>query len=315
MKKEFTFTSCDRKTPIHVIMWMPQIPIRAILQISHGMVEYIERYDEFATFLSQRGYLVVGHDHLGHGASALTCEEHGYFEKKHGNEIVIGDIRKLYHIMKKQFPDVPYFMLGHSMGSFLLRQYIQMYGKDLSGAVIMGTGSHSAATALSGMVLCKMLSLLKGDHYRSQTVNNLAFGSYNRRFQPSRTSYDWLTKDTTIVDKYAAHPWCTFTFTVNAYFHMFRGLLTLTSKKNRNQIPKDLPLFLVSGADDPVGNFGKSVKHVLRQYKKAKIQDVSMKLYPKDRHEILNELDRETVYQDIFEWLEKHMDSPLFPLS
>lgn len=311
-KKEFTFLSCDHQTHIHVITWIPSSPIRAILQISHGMTEHIQRYHDFASFLCQQGYLVVGQDHLGHGASVQKDDLRGYFHKTQGNAILIGDMRKLHLKMHKQFPNVPYFMLGHSMGSFLLRQYLQTYGEDssvsdLSGAIIMGTGNLPASVLIPALFLCKLVAFFKGDQYRSTFINNLAFGSYNRNFRPVRTSYDWLTRDTKHVDLYAADPWCTFIFTANAYYHMFRGMLTLTLKKNQNKIPKQLPLFLVSGKADPVGNFGKGVLQVMKQYQKIGIQDISMKLYPNDRHEILNELDYETVYQDILEWMEAHI--------
>lgn len=304
MKKEFSFLSCNKQTRIHAIAWIPSGPVKAILQISHGMVEYIDRYDELASCLCQKGYLVVGQDHLGHGASVLNEEDHGYFHKTHGNAIVLGDIHKLYLLMKKHFPSTPYFMLGHSMGSFLLRQYLQTYSDPLNGAIIMGTGNQPAPVLISGIVLCKLITLFKGDRYRSRLINNMAFGSYNRLFKPARTSYDWLTRDTEQVDKYAADPLCTFIFTANAYYNMFRGMLTLTRRKNLERIPKDLPIFLVSGADDPVGGFGKGVTHVFHEYQKLHIQDVSMKLYPTDRHEIIRELDKETVFEDLAEWLD-----------
>lgn len=306
-KKEFTFLSCDKYTKIHVITWIPSSSVKAVLQISHGMVEYIDRYDDFARFLCEHGYLVVGQDHLGHGASVQTNEDHGYFHSHNGNAIVVGDIHKLYNIMKKHFPSVPYFMLGHSMGSFLLRQYLQLYGNNLSGAIIVGTGYQPAPILLSGMLLCRIIAFFKGDRYRSELVNKMAFGSFNRSFQPARTPYDWLSKDSEQVDLYASHPWCTFSFTVNAYYYMFRGMLTLTSSKNRKRIPNTLPILMLSGDMDPVGNFGKGVKQVFHQFQKMNMKDLSLKLYPNDRHEILNETDRLIVYKDILHWLEQHI--------
>ncbi|MDD7389673.1 MAG: alpha/beta hydrolase [Lachnospiraceae bacterium] len=305
MKKHFTYLSSDGITNIHAIEWIPDREVKAILQISHGMVEYIDRYDDFARYLNQYGIYVTGNDHLGHGLSVQRDSLHGYFHKDKGNEYVIGDIHKLRKTAEKKYPHVPYFMLGHSMGSFLIRQYMELYGKGLSGVIIMGTGSQPVPVLIGGKILCRCIAAVKGWEYRSALIDNMAFASYNKRFEPARTDKDWLTKDETIVDAYLASPWCTFRFTVNAYYHMFRGIQFLQKKKNIQKIPQDLPLFLVSGADDPVGNFGKSVRRVYKNYKACGIQNVHMKLYADDRHEILNETDRHTVYKDILNWIEK----------
>lgn len=308
MKREFTFLSRDSVTQIHAIEWKPNGEVKAVLQMCHGMVEYIDRYDGFATFLTEHGYYVVGHDHLGHGESVQGEEYHGYFHENKGNEYVIGDIHKLRVMTQKKYPDVPYFMLGHSMGSFLIRQYMELYGQNLAGVIVMGTGSQPAVVLGAGRMLCRIIAAFKGWNYRSSLIDNMAFGSYNKKFEPARTDKDWLTKDEQIVDAYRAHPWCTFRFTVNAYYHMFRGIQFLQNKKNIERIPKDLPLLLVAGADDPVGNFGKSVREVSEIYKNCGIKDVELKLYEADRHEILNELDRETVYEDLLNWMERKSD-------
>lgn len=308
MKSEFFYPSRDGVTSIHAIEWIPTQKPRAILQISHGMVEYIARYDEFAEYLCERGIYVVGQDHLGHGQSVVNEESHGYFHEKNGNEFVIGDIHELRRRTRERYPEIPYFMLGHSMGSFLTRQYIQTYGNGLAGVIIMGTGYQPAAILHGGRAVCRILSVLKGDHHRSHLVNNMAFGGYNKRFNPARTEVDWLTKDEAIVDKYREDPWCTFLFTVNAYYNMFGGMLELTKKENLKRIPRKLPVFFVSGKDDPVGNFGKGVEKVCREYREVGIKDVSIKLYEDDRHEILNELDRQQVYEDIEKWMGKVLE-------
>ncbi len=307
MKKEFTFLSADGVTRIHAIQWKPQGEIKAVLQLCHGMVEYIDRYDAFAASLNKRGICVIGHDHLGHGMSVSNQENYGFFHHSKGNEMVIADIRRLFLYIEKQFPHIPHFMLGHSMGSFLLRQYIQQYPKDIDGAIIMGTGYHSKAECMIGIILCRILQQIKGDHYRSAFVNKMAFGSYNSSFKPSRTDYDWLTRDEQIVDAYQAHPWCTFIFTVNAYLHMLRGILALTDKKKRRNISREMPVLFVSGGDDPVGGFGKGVKKVYQQFQKLQINDLSLKLYPKGRHEILNEINRLDVFTHIGDWLEERI--------
>ncbi len=304
VKRDFTFASTDGVTKIHGIEWKPEGEIKAILQICHGMVEYIDRYDGFASFLTEYGYYVVGHDHLGHGQSVQSEEDHGYFAHPNGNECVIGDIHRLRRMVQKKYPDIPYFMLGHSMGSFLIRQYMEMHGEGLAGVIVMGTGLQPGAVLTAGKAICKTIARFKGWRHRSNFVDNMAFASYNKKFEPARTDKDWLTKDEAVVDAYRAHPWCTFQFTVNAYYQMFCGIQY--AQTHVEQIPKALPLFVVAGADDPVGNFGKSVTEVSETYKKAGIKDVSLKLYENDRHEILNETDRQTVYEDILGWLEAH---------
>lgn len=305
MKQHFTYQSQDGVTRIHAIEWIPDRPVQAVLQICHGMVEYIDRYDEFARYLADHGYYVTGHDHLGHGKSVQDDSCHGYFHETKGNEYVIGDIHRLRKRTRKKYPDVPYFILGHSMGSFLVRQYIELYGKGLNGVIIMGTGSQPAPLLTAGKLLCRVIAAFKGWNYRSQLIDNMAFASYNKRFEPARTDKDWLTKDEKIVDAYLAHPWCSFRFTVNSYYHMFRGIQFLQKKKNIRKIPRDLPLFFVAGADDPVGNFGKSVQKVYKIYQVCQIKDVQIKLYANDRHEILNETDREDVYKDLLNWIEE----------
>lgn len=308
MKRHFTYPSRDGLTQIHAIEWKPEGEVKAVLQMCHGMVEFIDRYDEFARFMTDKGFYVVGHDHLGHGESVRSDEFHGFFHQKLGNEYVIGDIHKLRELTQKQYPDVPYFMLGHSMGSFLIRQYMKMYGKGLAGVIVMGTGCQPPAMVAAGKLLCRIIAAVKGWNYRSTLIDNMAFASYNKRFEPARTPKDWLTKDAKIVDEYIANPWCNFTFTVNAYYHMFRGMQMIAKKENLEKIPKELPVFFVAGADDPVGNFGKSVQKVYEKYKDCGIRDVSIELYENDRHEILNETDRQTVYADLAAWMAARME-------
>lgn len=301
-KREFTYPSKDGKTQIHAIEWIPEQEVKAVLQICHGMVEYIDRYHEFASYLAERGIYVTGHDHLGHGQSVNSEDEYGYFPQPDGNKCVVLDIHNLRKITMEKYPDVPYFMLGHSMGSFLLRQYLTMFSKGLAGAVIMGTGHQPRMILSAGQMVCKLTALFKGWKYRSQLVNNLSFGSYNKKFEPAETSKDWITSYKPIRDKYVSDPLTSFTFTVGGYYQMFEGMKVLDTKGSVDKIRKDLPVFFVAGADDPVGEFGKTVQLVFGKYKNAGIQDVSIKLYEGDRHEILNETDREQVYEDLYHW-------------
>lgn len=308
MKKvHIQYLSHDHKTLIHAVRWIPDQEVKGILQISHGMVEFIERYEEFAEYMTKKGFLVTGNDHLGHGDSVRSKDQYGFFNEKNGNAVLLLDLYQLQRKTKELYPNVPYFLLGHSMGSFLARQYLCLYGKELDGAIIMGTGYHSRFEAKLGMQLTKMIAAIKGWGYRSKFVNALAFGSYNRKFKPGRTDKDWLTKDEKIVDDYIKDERCQFLFTLNGYYNLFFSLAKLSNKDYIQKMPKNLPVLFVSGEDDPVGNFGKGVKKVVDTFKENGMKRVSCKMYPNDRHEILNELDRKKIYQDLYEWIQKTM--------
>lgn len=304
MKQEFYYPSRDGKTQIHAIEWIPEGEIKGVLQICHGMVEYINRYDEFAEFMAGHDYYVTGHDHLGHGKSIQTEEDLGYFNETRGNQYVIGDIHKLRELTMKKHPGVPYYMLGHSMGSFLLREYLTMYGTGLAGAIIMGTGYQGALVLNAGQLICRVLAAFKGWKYRSKFVDNLSFGSYNKKFEPAETTKDWITSDKERKKKYVEDPLCSYMFTLGAYYQMFEGMKVLTRKDSIARIPKELPILFVSGEDDPVGAFGKGIIKVYEKYKSAGIHNLSIHLYKGDRHEILNEVNRKDVYEDLRRWIE-----------
>lgn len=308
MKRNLYYTSADGETRIHAILWIPEGEVRAVLQISHGMVEYIGRYERFAEYLNEYGICVVGNDHLGHGESVTSDEKHGFFKQPDGNECVIKDIHKLRLYMGKQYPNTPYFMLGHSMGSFLIRQYMMLHGEGLSGVIVMGTGAQPEPVLVLAKLLCRAMAACKGWEYRSKLVDQLAFSGNNKKFEPARTPQDWLTKDEKIVDAYRENPWCTFTFTLNGFYQLFRTIQFVQHKKNIQKIPKDLPLFFVAGSDDPVGNFGKGVRKVYESCLKAGAQNVELKLYENDRHEILNETDYMDVFEDLRKWLEENFE-------
>lgn len=307
MRDEFYFPSKDGNTEIHTIEWKPEGEVKAVLQICHGMVEYIRRYDEFAQFLCDRGYYVVGNDHLGHGKSIQAKSEYGFFNEKYGNACVLGDMHTLRHRTAKKYPGVPYFMLGHSMGATLLRQYIQMYGNGLSGAVLMGAAAdHKKAELLLGKRLCRVMAAFRGWHYRSKLVDKMVLGSFNKKFKPARTRADWITSDNDHLDVYVFDPLCSFISTVNVYYNIFSGMIGTQRKESVYMVPKGLPILFMSGADDPVGGFGKGVRKIYEKYRAAGIQDVALRLYTGDRHELLNETDREQVYEDLLEWFDEH---------
>ena len=300
-KEEFTFLSKNGKTQIHAVRWLPDTTeYRAVLQITHGMIEYIDRYDAFASYLASLGFLVVGHDHLGHGASVETEKDWGYFADQ-PSDTVIADMNTLRTLTAKEHPGLPYFMLAHSMGSYMLRKYLSIYGTGLAGAVIMGTGYIPDSQVKIAIRAVTASAKIHGWDYHSDLVRKLTFGKPYHRYDltGADAGNSWLTKDEKIVKAYYSDPRCTFTFSNNAYLGLFEAVYFDNRSENIAKIPKTLPLFLVSGKDDPVGNLGEGVQYVYKKYQEAGILDTSCKLYENDRHEILNETDKETVYRDI----------------
>ena len=303
--EDIFYPSKDGKNTIHACIWRPAGEIKGVVQIIHGMCEYAERYARFAEFLTSKGYLVCAEDHLGHGKSAANEKGLGYFCKQRSTKIILDDIRSLHRAVKKQTEGKPYFVLGHSMGSFFCRKYISLYGSELSGAVIMGTGFKNSFTLGFALAAVRLNSLVLGWHHRSKLLLKLAFGSYNKKFKSAESDYAWLSKDEENVSAYEADPLCGFPFTDNGYHILFSILKDACSHKTIEAIPKNLPILLVSGTDDPVGDYGKGVAKLKSKFDEAGIEDVTLKLYEEARHEILNDFCREEVEGDILEFIEK----------
>ena len=271
------------------------------------MVEYVERYEEFACYLVSKGYAVLGHDHLGHGKTAENEEELGYFAEKDGDRHVIGDMYRITCKGRELWPGVPLFIMGHSMGSYFTRRYLTKYSRKVDGAVIMGTGFMPLVTVAAAKRIADVICKTKGSRYRSPLLYKLTLGGNNKRIKELRTENDWLSNNTESVDAYNKDPFCSFIFTAGAYRDFFCILVDLAKKKDFDAMNKELPVFFVAGAEDPVGNYGKGVETCYKQFKNMGFSDVTMKLYPGDRHEILNELDRELVYEDIYAWLSERV--------
>lgn len=308
----FTFLSNDGKTAIHAVKWMPDNgEMKAILQITHGMVEFIERYEPFAEFLTSKGYMVVGHDHIGHGQSVNTKEDWGFFCEENPSDTVVADMHKLRMIIQEEYAQLPYFMLGHSMGSFMLRKYLTLYHDNLRGAIIMGTGFTPEKLTALALKLTACITRIRGARYRSKLIQSLAFGADYKNFDMTgeKPEKSWLTKDVEIVKAYYKEPRCTFMFTVNGYKGLFEAVNFSCNAENAAKIPKKLPLFLVSGDKDPVGGLGKGVKEVYDMYKHAGMLDLTYKLYKDDRHEILNETDKQMIYGDLLAWMNVRIDT------
>lgn len=303
MKRHFNFDSSDKTTKIHGIEWKPAGKPRAVLQLVHGMVEYIDRYDHFANYLTRQGFCVIGHDHLGHGQSVSHENQYGFFHETHGNRCLIQDIHRLRQMIDKKYKDIPHLILGHSMGSFLLRQYLMYYAEGLDGAIIMGTGYHPTLEVQFGKLLCRGLAAIRGWDYRSNLVNFIAVGQYNTRFRSEGSQKGWVTSHQDIRTHYEADPLCSFIFTLNGFYTLMDTLDEITHTEYLDAMPKELPLLFVSGSQDPVGQFEKGVRKVYHQYRVADFRNLRLKFFENARHEVLNERCMDETYQFIYDWM------------
>lgn len=304
-KIKSTYKSKDCIHDISYHVWFPQGEVKGIVQLSHGMCEYILRYNEFAEFMVSNGYVVCGNDHLGHGDSINSDDDLGYFCEKDGWQIVVKDMFTLTRIMKKNYPNIPYFMFGHSMGSFLSRAYCIKYGKHLDGVVFCGTSGGIAG--ITGMIsLVNGLERAHGDRYRSKAVDSLAFGKNNDRIARKITPHDWISRDKEIVEKYKNDKKCTFIFTLNGFDNLMRVLWYVSNEKWYSSFRKNLPVFLIAGDSDPIGDYGKGVEKVYDKMKNHNC-NVEFKLYVGARHELINETNRSDVYQDVLKFFNKHL--------
>lgn len=308
---EFTYISANGKTPLHAVEWLPEGDILAVVQIAHGVSEHILRYEPFARFLTERGFAVVGHDHLGHGGSVIERKNPLYFGPEGSWDAVVQDIEVRRQHARKKFPGVPYFLLGHSMGSFLARTYLIRHHGTVDGAIIMGTGQMGAPLVKAGIFAAKLESRRLGEDVPSSLINKIAFAPYNKPFAPNRTPYDWLSVNEENVDAYIAHPLCGGIPSPGLFREMLSGISCITTQKNVEQMDKNTPILFISGEMDPVGDLGKGVKKAYESFLAAGMQDVALKLYPGLRHEILNEDCREQVYEDLFQWMGTKTAVPL----
>ena len=304
-REDIYYDSRDEVSRIHAVCWIPEERPKAIFQIIHGMQEYAARYDEFATYLAGKGYLVVAEDHLGHGLSSKP-EDYGYFCEDDAPTVVVRDVHRLKKMVQEQYPGIPIILMGHSMGSFILRNYLCRYGTGIQGAIIMSTGSMSGFVLQSGVFMSKFIAAFESEglHYRSPMMENISFGSYNKRIANPKTKLDWLSANEENVQEYIADKMCGVPFTLNGYITLFRLIKGAQKQKNLDKMPKDLPILITGGADDPVGHYGKDLTSLFGKYSKMHIQDVTLKMYSGLRHEILNESNKLEIYADVYNWTE-----------
>lgn len=319
VESAFSYPSADGSTSIRARLWEPSSGTssvadapRAVVQVVHGMCEHMGRYDAFARFLAEHGIAVCGEDHIGHGASAAGPEELGHMPPREGKDILIADVDALRRMMTRRSDgEVPYFLFGHSMGSFIVRAYLtRPYAEGLAGAVLCGTGQQPRALSTAGNLLARALGRVLGTRHRSALIDGMGAGAYGKRIDHARTPFDWLSTDPAVVDAYLADERCGFMFTVGGYAALTDLTGEIADPSAVARVPRDLPLLFVSGAEDPVGGNGKGVDAAVKALRDAGVEDVREILYPGMRHEILNEPGRAQVLSDILAWLEGLLARP-----
>lgn len=304
MEEVFYFTSSTGEK-LYAKKWRNEErqKYRGVIQLVHGMEEHIGRYEDFAKLLISQGYIVVGHDHLGHGNSVKSEEDFGYFAKENGWEHLVEDVHILQNQVAKEYQELPYIIFGHSMGSLVTRTYLTKYQDNLAGVILSGTSGQKAGLFI-GQLLTKLIMLVKGDRYRSKLLEYLITGSFNKKFKPNRTKSDWITRDEEQIEKCQKDPKCGFNFTTNGYLNLLKGSYYL-SKQNHINKTVDLPMLFISGDKDPVGGMSKGVIRVTNMLQKAGLKQVEIRLFKDARHELLNELNRDEVCYVVLNWLKK----------
>ena len=302
---ETSFPSSDAIHSIFAEIYIPtKAQPRGIIQLAHGMVDYTGRYTELASYLTARGYILAGHHHLGHGNSVTDPEELGFFAEKGGIDYLVRDMHRMNKLLREKYPTLPITVLGHSMGSFITRLYINKYPHTVAAAIIHGTAGPNPILPI-GKLAVDIMTLFRGRRHRSAFIKKLAFMGYNSHFDKSEGAHAWLSRDTARVNVRDEDKFTSFDFTLSAYRDLFGLLGGANAKAWFSNYPKQLPTLIVSGDADPVGNYGKGPKYVYKKLLLCGASDVTLKLYPEARHELFNETNREEIFEDICAWLDK----------
>lgn len=305
-QREF-FPSTNGADRICYYRYLPEGEVRGVFQIAHGMAENAERYEDFIRYMCDAGWAVYIHEHVAHGGSAKDSDHLGLFLDGDQASIMVEDTRKMCAIAKGENPGKKVVLLGHSMGSFVSRLFVTKYGTEINGFVISGSGGANPAAG-AGLALIKVMKVFKGKDFRSKFIDKMAFGTFNDKFDDKRTDFDWLTRDQKIVDDYIASPHCGYLFSLDG----MKALMELNAGANKpgafKSTPKELPIFIISGSMDPVGDYGAGVERFYEAYRNAGVEQLQMKLYPDARHEVLNELNRDEVYEDVKSFAEKVLE-------
>jgi alpha-beta hydrolase superfamily lysophospholipase len=300
-----TFTLDTRDgVPVTVHRWLPDGEVRGVINLAHGMAEHAARYARFAAAANERGLAVYAEDHRGHGETARTEDELGHFADERGWALVLDDLHRVTERARAEHPDVPLVLLGHSMGSFLAQQYLFTFPDELDAVVLSGTNGPAGPVADAGALVARAERRRLGRRGRSTLLDQLTFGAYNKPYEPSRTRFDWLSRDPEEVDRYVADPWCGFIATTQFYIDLLSGVRLIGQvDRIREGARPDLPVYIFAGTDDPVGG-EKGIGKLLDLYEAGGLYDVTHRLYPGGRHEMLNESNRDEVTDDVLGWIQ-----------
>ncbi len=301
-KTNGSFKSVDGKTEIHYYSVLPNGKPKAVVQFLHGMAEHSERYNEFAEYLALNDIAFYISDHLGHGKSIADNECLGFFAEQDGWQSLVKDAKTLGDIIKENHPKTPFIVAGHSMGSFVCRAFVSFYKDFADGAIFVGTGNATPITSV-GTYIGKMFTLFKGKKGKSALMQKLSFGSYNDRIENPKSKNDWLSRDAKEVEAYDADELCGFDFSVSGFADVAAMMSFVSSKNWADTVSKTAPIYIIAGGQDPVGNYGKDIRTVAEMLKSSGVQNVKHKIYADDRHEILNELDKQAVFCELLNWI------------
>ncbi|MGF1469356.1 MAG: alpha/beta fold hydrolase [Sandaracinaceae bacterium] len=284
--------------------WLPDGPPRGAVQIVHGMAEHAQRYDRLARALTEAGWAVASHDHRGHGHTAMRDEDLGFFAERGGWARVLDDVRTVRGWLRAEAPEGPLALLGHSMGSFIAISSMLEEDPGVERVALTGSGQLGGALATAALWVARLERVRQGPRGRSALIEKLTFGSYNDRFAPARTAFDWLSRDEAEVDRYVDDPRCGFRCTNQLWIDLLEALRDLGRPAVLRGLPASVPFGLFSGALDPVGDASKGIRRLAAQLRQAGVKEVEVKLYPEARHEVLNETNRDEVTRDLLAWFE-----------
>jgi alpha-beta hydrolase superfamily lysophospholipase len=304
MKTETFILKTKDNIDIFVYSWLPEEgAVKGIIQVSHGMAEHAARYDDFARHMVAAGYAVFINDHRGHGKTAGSTEKTGFISGINSWKSILEDMKLLNRHIHQVYKNVPVMLLGHSMGSFFSRAYLEKFPETISGIILSGTAWHPALVLDFGLLVSKLQCFFKGEKNRSKLLDKLSFGAFSSKFQPTTTPFDWLSRDVQVCKKYTADDFCGWIATSSFFRELFRLLKFIHRSGLYQNVPKELPVMIFSGEEDPVGNFSKGPKRMYAYLKNKGFSNLSLTIYPRGRHEMLNELNKTEVYKNIVEWL------------
>lgn len=305
-KTELYFDSANGKDRVQYFIFEPDMEPKAVIRFVHGMAEHVERYEEYFTYLADKGFLVSADNHIGHKGSVASDDDLGYFADHDGWKYLVEDEKKLTDLMREKYPHLPVFLYGHSMGSFIARAYLTRYADTLSGAIICGSAGSNPMLGM-GKKMAAFLRKIKGARHRSGLMTMIMFGSYNKKYKDPKSAYAWLTRDEQVVCAYEADPYCGFMFTISGYQDLMELLDRVNADSWYESVPVELPILVVSGSMDPVGGWSEGIYEIDQKLRRKQRNDVTVKLYKDMRHEIHNEIGKEGVWTDIANWVEERL--------